>query len=89
LRTPLTVLKHFRVTTDDDYTHADRVVTIGVLARLSAWFLTPEAGGDHAMMERYRRDLGHEIGHAPPDAECHEQLEAQIARLRRSIGERW
>jgi len=82
-------LKHLPVTADDEFTHADRVLTIGVLARLSGWFLTPEAGGDKAMMDRYRRDLEHELGHVPTNQECHEQLEAQIVRLRHSIGERW
>ncbi|WP_390226538.1 hypothetical protein [Gryllotalpicola reticulitermitis] len=74
---------------DDEYTHQDRVLTIGVLARLAGWFLAPEAGGDEAMMDRYRRDLGHDIGHVPTNEECHQHLEAQVVRLRHSIGERW
>jgi hypothetical protein len=82
-------LKHACVGSNDEYTPEDRVLTIGVLARLAGWFLTPEAGGDEAMMDRYRRDLGRLVGHVPTNEECHRRLEDQIVRLRHSIGERW
>lgn len=74
-------------------TFADRRIMIGVLANLAAAFLGavdhPRAAGPLMlhMTDRFRRDLERDIGHAPTDQKCREVLEAQIERLRRSIGE--
>jgi len=72
---------------------ADRRIMIGVLANLAAAFL---GAVDHSraagplmqhMINRFRGDLERDLGHAPTDQECYEALEAQIDRLRHSIGE--
>lgn len=66
---------------------------IGVLANLSAAFLGADedgpAGADSMrhMVGRYRSDLAGQLGHAPSNQECWAALEAQVARLRVSIGE--
>ncbi|RII95481.1 hypothetical protein DZF95_00925 [Clavibacter michiganensis] len=71
----------------------DRTILIGVLANLSAAFLgvTGDARADARSMlhmtERYRSDFAGRLGRAPSDEECRVELEAQVARLRRSIGE--
>jgi hypothetical protein len=71
----------------------DRTMLIGVLANLSAAFVggPGEARVDARsmlhMIDRYRRDLAARLGRAPSDEECHAELEAQVARLRLSIGE--
>lgn len=74
-------------------TVADRRIMIGVLANLAAAFLDAV---DHPgtavslmrhMTERFRNDLRRDLGHAPTDQECYEAVEAQIDRLRHSIGE--
>lgn len=71
----------------------DRTMLIGVLANLSAAFVNaPEEARVDArsmlhMIDRYRRDLAARLGRAPSDEECHAELEAQVARLRVSIGE--
>lgn len=66
---------------------------IGMLAKLSAVFLAADedhpAGAD-AMSHiagRYRSDLATLLSHTPSDQECWSALEAQVARLRVSIGE--
>ncbi|MCS5521426.1 MULTISPECIES: hypothetical protein [Curtobacterium] len=74
-------------------TVADRRVMIGVLANLAAAFLGavdhPRAAGSltRNMTARFRNDLGRDLGRTPTDQECYEAVEAQIDRLRRSIGE--
>jgi len=66
---------------------------IGVLANLSAAFLGADedrpAGADSMrhVVGRYRSNLGTLLGHAPSDQECWAGLEAQVARLRVSMGE--
>lgn len=70
----------------------DRTISIGVLANLSSSFLAG-VGLAHEetllrhMRERFRTDLGSRLGHTPSDQECHAALDAQIHRLRLSIGE--
>lgn len=74
-------------------TVADRRIMIGVLANLAAAFLDavdhPGAAVSFMrhMTERFRNDLRRDLGHAPTDQECYEAVEAQIDRLRHSIGE--
>ena len=72
---------------DDEFTHADRAKVIGVLASLSAHFLAGYGDGASDVMDRYRRDLSRDLGHLASDDECFEALDAQIVRLRHSIGE--
>jgi hypothetical protein len=71
----------------------DRTILIGVLANLSAAFLDMP-GEAHAqarsmryMTDRYRQDLAARRGRMPTDEQCRAELEAQVARLRLSIGE--
>lgn len=71
---------------------SDRSMLIGVLANLSAGFMGMRDEQDAAhtfehMMDRYRADLSHFLGHVPTDDECHRALEDQVHRLRVSIGE--
>ena len=73
----------------DEFSHSDRVMTIGVLATLSACFLADESAEAGAVVDRYRRDLSAVLGHRASDRECFESLESQLIRLRHSIGERW
>lgn len=74
-------------------TVADRRIMIGVLANLAAAFLGavdhPRAAGSpmRHMTDRFRNDLGRDLGRTPTDRECYEAVEALIDRLRRSIGE--
>jgi hypothetical protein len=74
-------------------TREDRTVMIGVLANLSAAFLgadedhSADANSMGQMVGRYRSDVARQLGHAPSDQECWAALEAQVARLRASIGE--
>ncbi|ROS75666.1 hypothetical protein EDF24_1236 [Curtobacterium sp. PhB130] len=74
-------------------TFADRRIMIGVLANLAAAFLGevdhPRAASPlvRHMTDRFRSDLARDLRHAPTDQECYEALEAQIDRLRHSIGE--
>lgn len=72
---------------DDEFTSADRAMTIGVLATLAAHFLANSEDGALDVMERYRRDLSRQLGHLATDDECFDSIDAQIVRLRRSIGE--
>ncbi|MFC4242988.1 hypothetical protein ACFOYW_06360 [Gryllotalpicola reticulitermitis] len=74
---------------EDEFTHADRVMMIGVLASLSAHFLAGTPDGAADLMARYRRDLSRELGRLASDDDCFESLDAQIVRLRHSIGELW
>jgi hypothetical protein len=74
-------------------TVADRRIMIGVLANLAAAFLGavdhPRAAGSlmRHMTDRFRNDLGRDLGRTPTDQACYEAVEAQIDRLRHSIGE--
>jgi len=74
-------------------TVADRRIMIGVLANLAAAFLGavdhPRAAGSltRHMTDRFRGDLGSDLGRTPSDQECYEAVEAQIDRLRHSIDE--
>jgi hypothetical protein len=74
-------------------TVADRRIMIGVLANLAAAFL---GAVDHSraagsliqhMTDRFRKDLGRDLGRIPTDQGCYEAIEAQIDRLRHSIEE--
>jgi hypothetical protein len=66
---------------------------IGVIENLSAAFLGADgdrsAGADsmRRMAGRYRSDLAGRLGRAPSNQECRTALEAQVARLRVSVGE--
>jgi hypothetical protein len=74
-------------------TREDRTMMIGVLANLSAAFLAADEhlpAGEHSMrhvVDRYRSDLAMQLGHGPSDRECWMAVEAQVERLRVSIGE--
>jgi len=72
---------------DDEFSYADRVMTIGVLATLAAHFLANSEEGAVDVMERYRRDLSRDLGRLATDDDCFESIDAQIVRLRHSIGE--
>jgi len=65
---------------------------IGDFTNLAAAFLGavdhPRAAGPlmQHMTDRSRSDLGRDRGHGTTDHECYEALEAQIDRLRHSMG---
>ena len=66
---------------------------IGVLANLSAAFTGGISDSGDAvtllehLMQRYRADLGRQLGRPPSEYDCQQALEQQVHRLRVSIGE--
>lgn len=74
-------------------THEDRRIMIGILANFTSAFCgdaNQQHGADSfadQMTTRFRADLARDLGHAPTDQECFQQIDDQIERLRYSLGE--